>query len=127
MPDPNFLLFYVESAEASAAFYKALLDRQPAQASPNFALFVLPSGLRLGLWSWRDVRPATTAARGGAELVFTAKDAAAVETTCADWRGRGLRISQEPESMDFGRTFVALDPDGHRLRVFAPGQESSSA
>jgi hypothetical protein len=22
--------------------------------------------------------------------------------------------------MDFGRTFVALDPDGHRLRVFAP-------
>jgi hypothetical protein len=23
--------------------------------------------------------------------------------------------------MDFGFTFVALDPDGHRLRVFAPG------
>ena len=22
--------------------------------------------------------------------------------------------------LDFGRTFVALDPDGHRLRVFAP-------
>jgi len=22
--------------------------------------------------------------------------------------------------MDFGFTFVALDPDGHRLRVFAP-------
>jgi hypothetical protein len=24
--------------------------------------------------------------------------------------------------MDFGRTFVALDPDGHRLRVFAPAE-----
>ena len=25
-----------------------------------------------------------------------------------------------PTDMEFGRTFVALDPDGHRLRVFAP-------
>jgi hypothetical protein len=25
-----------------------------------------------------------------------------------------------PTKMDFGTTFVALDPDGHRLRVFAP-------
>ena len=23
--------------------------------------------------------------------------------------------------MDFGHTFVAADPDGHRLRVFVPG------
>jgi catechol 2,3-dioxygenase-like lactoylglutathione lyase family enzyme len=27
---------------------------------------------------------------------------------------------QSPTELDFGRTFVALDPDGHRLRVFAP-------
>jgi hypothetical protein len=25
--------------------------------------------------------------------------------------------------MDFGHTFVALDPDGHRLRVFFPVEE----
>jgi len=23
-------------------------------------------------------------------------------------------------TMDFGRTFLAADPDGHRLRVFCP-------
>ena len=28
--------------------------------------------------------------------------------------------------MDFGRTFVALDPDGHRLRVFAPAPQEQS-
>ena len=28
--------------------------------------------------------------------------------------------------MDFGRTFVALDPDGHRLRVFAPREEPAA-
>jgi hypothetical protein len=28
-------------------------------------------------------------------------------------------MAQTPTEMDFGTTFVALDPDGHRLRVFA--------
>ena len=32
-----------------------------------------------------------------------------------------LAIAQAPATLDFGHTFVALDPDGHRLRVFAPG------
>jgi hypothetical protein len=45
---------------------------------------------------------------------------AAVDATFADWSGRGLPIAQKPTGMDFGYTFVALDPDGHRLRVFAP-------
>ena len=48
-------------------------------------------------------------------------DAEAVARTHADWKSRGLPIAQAPTAMDFGHTFVALDPDGHRLRVFAPG------
>jgi predicted enzyme related to lactoylglutathione lyase len=44
----------------------------------------------------------------------------AVGVTHADWSKRGLTIAQPPTQMDFGHTFVALDPDGHRLRVFAP-------
>ena len=52
---------------------------------------------------------------GGFEIVRADVDAQHV-----DWRKRGLPIAQAPTTMDFGRTFVALDPDGHRLRVFAP-------
>jgi len=38
-----------------------------------------------------------------------------------------LPIAQPLTQMDFGYTFVALDPDGHRLRVFAaPGQQESA-
>lgn len=33
---------------------------------------------------------------------------------------RGLPMLQTPTTMDFGYTFTATDPDGHRLRVFSP-------
>jgi predicted enzyme related to lactoylglutathione lyase len=49
--------------------------------------------------------------------------AADVDAVHADWAARGLAIAQPPTELDFGRTFVALDPDGHRLRVFKPGAE----
>jgi predicted enzyme related to lactoylglutathione lyase len=47
-------------------------------------------------------------------------DAAAVDATHARWAQRGVAILQSPTAMSFGRTFTAADPDGHRLRVFAP-------
>jgi catechol 2,3-dioxygenase-like lactoylglutathione lyase family enzyme len=119
MPNPNFVVLYVDSPEASAGFYRGLLGREPVETSPTFVLFALESGLMLGLWSRHTVEPAAIAAGGGSELAFTVDDAAAVEATFADWRGRAVAIAQKPTDMDFGRTFVALDPDGHRLRVFA--------
>lgn len=125
MPTPDFMLLYVDSPKASAEFYGALLGRTPVEQSPTFALFALDSGLKLGLWARRGVEPAASAAGGGAEIVFTVEGAAAVEATCADWRARGLSILQDPTTMDFGRTFVAIDPDGHRLRVFAPTPDAA--
>jgi predicted enzyme related to lactoylglutathione lyase len=47
-------------------------------------------------------------------------DADAVRATHESWKGFGLKVAQAPTAMDFGVTCVALDPDGHRLRVFAP-------
>lgn len=121
MSDPTYVLLYVDDPSASATFYTNLLDRAPVEASPTFALFLLNSGLKLGLWSRHTVEPAATGAAAGAcELGFPVADATAVEALYADWRNRGLRMAQSPTPMDFGHTFVALDPDGHRLRVFAP-------
>lgn len=123
MPHPNFLILYVDSPAASGTFYSGLLGRDPVEASPTFVLFALDGGLMLGLWSRHTVAPAAAAAGGGGELAFTVKTAEAVDTTHADWQARGLAIAQAPVALDFGRTFVALDPDGHRLRVFAPAGE----
>jgi catechol 2,3-dioxygenase-like lactoylglutathione lyase family enzyme len=119
MPDPNFVLLYVESPAASAAFYADLLGKAPVESSPTFAMFALGSGVMLGLWSRRTVEPAAALGDGG-EIAFSVADRAAVDATHADWKERGLPILQSPTEMDFGRTFVAGDPDGHRLRVFFP-------
>ena len=120
MLDINFVLLYVESPAASAAFYQKLLGRPPVEQSPTFAMFPMDSGVMLGLWSRHTVEPAAGAAGGGGEIAVTVRDAAAVDKTHAAWKALGLPILQEPTNLDFGRTFVALDPDGHRLRVFVP-------
>ncbi len=118
MPDLSLVILYVDNPTASAAFYADLLGQPPAEQSPTFAMFPLPSGIGLGLWSRHTVEPAAAAAGGGTEIAFMATDVDAVH---ADWAAKGLAIAQPPTELDFGRTFVALDPDGHRLRVFKPG------
>jgi catechol 2,3-dioxygenase-like lactoylglutathione lyase family enzyme len=118
--DPSFVILYVDHPAASARFYAELLGKQPVEQSPTFAMFALDSGVMLGLWSRYTVEPATAGGPTGGELCFTVADDAAVRAAYADWGKRGLRVAQAPVALDFGFTFVALDPDGHRLRVFAP-------
>jgi len=124
MTDPSFVILYVASSTASTAFYADLLGRKPLEASPTFAMFALESGVMLGLWSRPAVSPQATSPSGSGELAFTAADPVAVDAIHVDWAKRGLPIIQPPTDLDFGRTFVAVDPDGHRLRVFAPGTPS---
>jgi len=120
MPNFSFVLLYVDSPPASAEFYASLLEAPIIDQSPTFAMLPLREGVMLGLWSRHTVEPKPAATAGAAEVAFTVADAAAVDAMHADWSGRGLIIAQPPTQMDFGTTFVALDPDGHRLRVFAP-------
>jgi predicted enzyme related to lactoylglutathione lyase len=120
MPDFSFVLLYVDNPPASAVFYAELLGRQPAEVSPTFAMLPLGAGTMLGLWSRHTVQPSPTSAAGSGEIAFTVENAEAVTATHAAWQQRGIEIAQVPTDMDFGRTFTALDPDGHRLRVFAP-------
>jgi catechol 2,3-dioxygenase-like lactoylglutathione lyase family enzyme len=117
----NFVLAYVADAPKSADLYKKLLDAEPVESSPGWAMFALPNGMALGLWSRKEVEPRATLP-GGMELGFPVADDASVTATRDRWAGLGLKILQEPTKMDFGFTFTAADPDGHRLRVFSPTQ-----
>jgi catechol 2,3-dioxygenase-like lactoylglutathione lyase family enzyme len=119
-PRFNFVLLYVSDPLASARFYTALLGEPPIQQSPTFAMLKLSADVMLGLWLRGDVAPAVAAAPGGSEVCFGVATADAVRALHRNWSGREIAIAQPPTEMDFGHTFVALDPDGHRLRVFAP-------
>ena len=123
MSDIGFILLYVEDVARSAAFYSRLLEKPAPESSPNFAMLPVAPGLMLGLWRRGEVEPPATGGPGAAEIAVTLPDDAAVEATHARWSAQGVAIAQAPTRMDFGYTFVALDPDGHRLRAFAPTRD----
>jgi|ERR1700722_531338 len=122
MSDPNFMLLYVDDLNASVRFYSDLLGYPPADASPAFAMYRLESGLMLGLWSKHDAEPKPSATGGGTELGFPESTLDHLQATFKRWTEKGLKIAQPLTKMNFGHTFVALDPDGHRLRAFVPGR-----
>ncbi|MDP2781632.1 VOC family protein [Devosia sp.] len=114
----NYIILAVADPAASAAFYTALLGVEPVENSPGFVLYVLPNGIKLGLWIASEINPAPLPA-GGVEITFSEASETDVRATHTQWQGKAT-ILQPPTSMDFGFTFVAADPDGHRLRVFSP-------
>lgn len=128
MQSPDLLLLYVTDVHKSAGFYRHLLNREPQADFPTYVAFSLDGGFTLALWSAEraaeelarqkataNLPPAATGNRF--ELAFQVKDDEAVETMYSDWLRRGIQIAQEPMTAVFGRTFVGLDPDGHRIRV----------
>lgn len=121
IPGPAMIVLYVADAAASARFYETLFGVTAERSSPGFSTVPLPGGLTLGLWKVGAVAPATSLCGGGSELVLPLPSAAAVDALCETFRTRGATIAQMPQAMDFGHNFLALDPDGHRIRCFCPG------
>ncbi len=113
------LMFYVADVPTSREFYAGLLDLAPVEDGPGFALFVLPSGLALGLWAQEAVVPPVSAGSATGELGFKVASMAAVDELHDLWRARGAQVAWPPTDLPFGRSFVVLDPDGDRLRGYA--------
>ena len=118
MLQPSFMMLYVASAPQSAAFYRDILQCEPVESSATFALFITSQGLKFGLWGSNGVEPAPDGQPGCGEVGFAVNSRDEVDAVHARWQEKGLTILQNPVDMDFGYTFVAADPDGHRLRVF---------
>ncbi|MBU6519876.1 drug:proton antiporter [Pantoea sp. B270] len=116
----NMTIIYVPNVVKTADFYAALFDIKPAELSPTFAMFVFESGFKLGIWSQYTVEPALSlpASAARSEIVFKTARKDDVDFLYHEWGVlREITIIQSPVRMDFGYTFTALDPDGHRLRV----------
>lgn len=117
----GFVLLFVKNPLASCDFYRRLLQLEPVEQSPTFALFALENGVSLGLWSSATAEPAVVVGGGGSEICFSAEN---VDEVYAKGLELGIHIAQAPTDMDFGRTFVGLDPDGHRIRIYRLREEN---
>lgn len=114
-PQVGFVLLFVTNPMKSAEFYSAILGLQPIELSPTFALFALENNVMLGLWSRYTAEPRVESPAGAMDLCFPADN---VDATYERIGARGVTIIQKPTDMDFGRTFVFTDPDGHRIRIY---------
>lgn len=119
MTHPNDILLYVRNPEASGKFYANLLGCEPVESSETFAMFALRTGMMLGLWRHDEVLPSPMFPGGGNEIGWRVKDDEELDKLHADWTSRGVPVAMKPTMLDFGRSFVVVDPDGHRLRVYA--------
>jgi len=115
--DP-FVVLHVEEPHKSAGLYSKLFGREPIRTQPTFVMYQLENGLKLGLWQRSDVQPPSKGAPGSEEVIFQVGSEEEVDARFAQWTAEGLVVAQTPTQMDFGYTFVVLDPDGHRLRVY---------
>lgn len=115
---PNHLILYVTDQAASARFWAMVLNAEPLSEQAGFTLFPLGNDWMLGLWQRQGVEVPIEAAPGGNELGIAVASAEAVDTAYTDFQAKGITLLTEPTDMPFGRTFVAADPDGHRLRIY---------
>ena len=120
MQTPNLVLLYVEEPTRSAVFYEQLFGRAPVAAFPSYVAFAFDNGLYVSLWSTNAKDFVSHGTGHRTELAFMVDNNEAVDKMYETWKALGVQIEQEPMAAVFGRTFVGLDPDGHRLRVCTP-------
>lgn len=117
---PNLILLYVQDPIRSSQFYEKLFGQAPDATFATYASFSFTNGLSLGLWSTHAKDFVSCGDGNRAELAIMVNSDEAVEAEYLRWQSVGVVIEQAPMDAVFGRTFVALDPDGHRIRVCTP-------
>lgn len=122
---PNSVILYVSDVKASTGFYRKILGSGPVETYPGFSVFSLSDGMTLGLQAADQIEPAAEPYIGGGELSLSNVESAdVVDRLYARWKALGISMVLEPTTLEFGYTFVAADPDGHRLRVCATDTSS---
>ena len=116
---PNSIILYVSDVEVSTTFYREILGHGPIKTYPGFSVFKLSDEMTLGLQAADEIEPTAEPYVGGTELSLSNVERADVDRLHAQWKTLGIPMVLEPTVLEFGYTFVAADPDGHRLRVCA--------
>lgn len=120
MLTPNLVLFYVKNPIESAAFYENIFSTKPVALFPTYVAFSFPNGFTFSFWSTSATNFLSEGTGHRSELAFMVEEEQKVQELYDGWRKLGITIEQDLHEAVFGLTFVALDPDGHRIRVCIP-------
>ncbi len=120
MLSPNLLLFYVKDPIKSAEFYEKIFQIKPVAAFSTYVAFSFPNGLTFSLWSTTAKDFVSSGSGHRSELAFMVSEEDEVRRLRAAWGRLEINIEQDLFEAVFGLNFVALDPDGHRIRVCIP-------
>lgn len=123
---PMFNL-YVSSLPDAKRFWQQILGCDPVEDTPQWAAFPVVGGGYVGLWSRTEVSPpvsanpppASVAGQSG-EIAFALSGQAQLDALFKAVSEQGVPVAQPPVQLDFGKTFVVLDPDGTRVRFYHP-------
>lgn len=113
------MVLYVKDINRSKAFYADLFNCTPQELSPTFAALDFAHNITITLKQLADLTPPSQVTGGGTELSILATSRAELNSLYLNWKEKGVEFAQPPTELVFGVNFVALDPDGHRMRVFA--------
>src|SRR3989338_5315989 len=112
---PNLLLFYVENPQDSALFYEKIFARKPLASHPTYVAFSFENGFTFSLWSTKAKNFVSGGTGHRSELSFMVEDEETVRELRRQWGEFRVAIEQDLHEAVFGLTFVAFDPDGHRI------------
>lgn len=87
---------------------------------PTYVAFSFENGLTFSLWSLHAKNFVSGGTGHRCELSFLVENEDIVREMRKQWEKLGVMIEQDLHEAAFGLTFVALDPDGHRIRVCIP-------
>ena len=113
------IVLYVENIQLSMTFYKKVFECEPKLLSPTFAVVEFAENVKITLKQTDTLTPSSLVRGGGTELSVPAINSTELDSLFEKWKEQGVSFAQEREESVYGINFVALDPDGHRLRVFA--------
>src|SRR5579859_6144649 len=116
----GILILYVRDLQKSKQFYSEIVGLSVVedQSDEHFIMLDAGSSTFLALEELAIVPPGRAKAPGSVEIGFTVDD---VDGTFATWQAQGVEMIQPPETMPFGRNFMAKDPDGHYLTIYRMG------
>ncbi|MBG2877511.1 phenazine biosynthesis protein [Proteus alimentorum] len=116
---PNSIILYVNDIVKSTEFYANILESSPVEQYSEFSVFILSDYFILGLQTKSGIDPKPQPQFGGFELCMSDITNQDVDSIYLNWCELGVKIIMKPTMLEFGYTFVAVDLDGHRLRICA--------